>query len=62
LRKLEHRMRIVHDRSEHTLPRDPVELDKLARRVGHTSGAALRADYEHWTREVRLAYERILAA
>jgi glutamate-ammonia-ligase adenylyltransferase len=61
LRKLEHRMRMVHDRSEHILPRDPVELDKLARRAGHASGAALRADCEHWTREVRLAYERVLA-
>lgn len=60
LRKLENRMRIVHNRSVHTLPHDPDELDKLARRAGYPDGDALSADYEHWTREVRAVYGRVL--
>lgn len=60
LRTLEHRMRIVHDRSVHRLPRDPEELDKLARRAGYHDGDSLLRDYAHWTREVRSAYARVL--
>lgn len=62
LRRLEHRMRIVHDRSVHKLPSAATELDKLARRVGYPDGEHLRAAYEHWTEAVRGAYERVLCA
>jgi [glutamine synthetase] adenylyltransferase / [glutamine synthetase]-adenylyl-L-tyrosine phosphorylase len=61
LRTLEHRMRIVHDRSVHRLPDDPDELDKLARRVGLEHGAALAASYDRWAREVRSAYTAVVA-
>jgi len=60
LRRLEHRMRIVHDRPVHTLPTQPDELDILARRSGHDSGESLRASFEHRTREIRLAYRQVL--
>jgi glutamate-ammonia-ligase adenylyltransferase len=60
LRTLEHRIRLVHDRSEHRLPTDAVELDKLARRVGHPGGSALEQSFRQVTRSVRGAYERIL--
>ena len=62
LRRLEHRMRIVHDRPIHALPADAHELDKLARRTGFPSGAALDRAVVTWTRDVRECYLRILGA
>jgi glutamate-ammonia-ligase adenylyltransferase len=60
LRRIEHRMRIVHDRSVHRLPDDPVELDKLALRLGYPDGASLKDAYSRWTSEVRRTYARLL--
>lgn len=60
LRTLEHRMRIVHDRSVHRLPEDPDELDKLARRAGYARADELNRDYAQWTEEVRMAFDRLL--
>jgi glutamate-ammonia-ligase adenylyltransferase len=60
LRTIENRLRIVHDRPIHAYPRDPVELDKLARRTGYRSAGALDRAYLAWTRDVRSAYERLL--
>jgi glutamate-ammonia-ligase adenylyltransferase len=62
LRMLEHRMRIVHDRSVQRLPREPEELDKLARRARYADGQSLLRDYARWTQEVRSAYARVLHA
>lgn len=62
LRKLEHRLRIVHDSSVHRLPTDPVQLDLLGRRAGYSDGEALLRDYSRWTSDVRAAYTRIVAA
>ncbi len=61
LRTLEHRIRIVHDQSVHRLPRNEVELDKLARRIGYLDASSLQRDFAQWTREVRSAYERLLS-
>jgi len=61
LRRIEHRIRIVHDASAQRLPADPVELDKLARRLGLGDGSALDAAYRRWTGEVRRAYDAVLA-
>lgn len=60
LRRLEHRLRIVHDRSEHHLPNDPVELDKLARRIGYPDGQQLQEDYRRWSQNVHQAYVQVL--
>jgi glutamate-ammonia-ligase adenylyltransferase len=60
LRRLEHRLRIVHDRSEHHLPSDPVELEKLARRIGYPDGPQLVEDYQRWSRDVHDAYVQVL--
>lgn len=60
LRRLEHRLRIVHDRSEHQLPQDPIELDKLARRAGYPDGAQLVEDFHRWCQEVHEAYLGVL--
>lgn len=60
LRRLEHRLRIVHDRSEHHLPDDPIELDKLARRIGYPDGLQLQEDFKRWSRDVHDAYVQVL--
>jgi [glutamine synthetase] adenylyltransferase / [glutamine synthetase]-adenylyl-L-tyrosine phosphorylase len=61
LRQLEHRIRIVHDRSEHRLPREPVELDKLAARMRYRDRAALMDHYRQRTEDNRAAYRRLVA-
>jgi len=60
LRRLEQRMRIVHDRSVNSLPTDPDELTLLAHRVGYPDGEALTTEYVRWTQQLRWAYERVL--
>jgi glutamate-ammonia-ligase adenylyltransferase len=60
LRTIEHRLRVVHDRPEHRLPTTVLELDRLARRTGLPSGAELLDRLDHWRREIRAAYTRIV--
>jgi glutamate-ammonia-ligase adenylyltransferase len=65
LRRLENRLRIVHDRSIQELPTQPAELDKLARRLGHhgtAPGARLAVEVAAHTARVRATYARILPA
>ncbi|RMH39802.1 MAG: bifunctional [glutamate--ammonia ligase]-adenylyl-L-tyrosine phosphorylase/[glutamate--ammonia-ligase] adenylyltransferase [Deltaproteobacteria bacterium] len=62
LRALEHRLRIVHDRSEHRLPRDARERDALARRMGFADGNVLISDYRRRAEAVRAAFDAVLAA
>ena len=66
LRRLEHRLQIIHDRQTHTLPDDPHEIQSLGRRMGYQppehpdAGAALLADYERHTTAVRQLYDSFL--
>ena len=66
LRKLEHRLQILHDRQTHSLPGDAKELTTLARRMGYLAAehadpaAALQAEYERHTSEVRRLYDAFL--
>jgi glutamate-ammonia-ligase adenylyltransferase len=65
LRRLENRLRIIHDYSMNDLGGPIKYLNKLARRLGYDSmlknpGQALMADYERVTGEVRAVYQRIL--
>jgi glutamate-ammonia-ligase adenylyltransferase len=67
LRTIEHRLQILHALQTHTLPHDPAELGKLARRLGYggdLDGAARRflADYDATRRRVRAAFEQFFAA
>jgi len=68
LRRLEHRLQIIHDRQTHTLPDDPQEIQSLGRRMGYhppehpDAGAALLADYERHTTAVRQLYDSFLRA
>lgn len=65
LRKLENRLRLLHDHSISDLARDQHYLDKLARRLGYDTklrhpGQALLVDYENTTTAIRGTYERIV--
>ncbi|MBI2454681.1 MAG: bifunctional [glutamate--ammonia ligase]-adenylyl-L-tyrosine phosphorylase/[glutamate--ammonia-ligase] adenylyltransferase [candidate division NC10 bacterium] len=66
LRKLEHRLQILHDRQTHTLPEAPRELATLARRMGYQlpehpdPAASLLTEYERHTSAVRTLYDAFL--
>lgn len=66
LRRLEHRLQILHDRQTHTLPEAPRELATLARRMGYQPPehpdppASLLTDYERHTNAVRALYDAFL--
>jgi len=68
LRRLEHRLQIIHDRQTHTLPDDVQEIQGLGRRMGYhppehaDPGVALLADYERHTTAVRELYDSFLRA
>ena len=65
LRRLENRLRLIHDYSINDLGGDQKYLDTLARRLGYDPklrhpGKALMDEYEQITGAVRRVYERIL--
>jgi len=65
LRRLENRLRIIHDYSMNDLGGPLKYLNKLARRLGYDTllknpGEALMADYERVTGAVRAVYDQIL--
>ncbi|HEX7841079.1 MAG TPA: hypothetical protein VF469_26560, partial [Kofleriaceae bacterium] len=62
LRKIEHRLRVVHDQPIHRLPEARDELDKLARRSGFPDGSVLLEHVERWQHDIRSAYLRLLGA
>ena len=62
LRTVEHRLQLLHALQTHTLPADPSELAKLARRLGYTGdreavAQAFLLDYDRTRRTVRTAFE-----
>ena len=66
LRTIEHRLQILHALQTHTLPGDPDELAKLARRLGYAGSAEdvrgrFMADYDLTRRTVRTAFEEFFA-
>lgn len=65
LRKLENRLRIIHDYSVSDLSGPKSYMDKLARRLGYdpalkNPGVALISDYEEITGKIRDCYSRIM--
>ena len=62
LRGIEHRLRVVHDQPIHRLPDAKAELDRLARRSSFADGRELLDHVEHWQREIRAAYTKLLGA
>lgn len=59
LRRLEHRLQMVRDLQTHELPSDEAALTPLARSLGLSGAAALRAEYERRTELVRGLHERL---
>ncbi len=59
LRRLEHRLQIVHDLQTHDLPADPHARTTLARSLGLADAAALQDEYERQTELVRGIHERL---
>jgi glutamate-ammonia-ligase adenylyltransferase len=67
LRTVEHRLQLLHALQTHTLPADPDELGKLARRLGYPGERAqarerFLAEHEAIRRRVRAAFEGLFAA
>jgi glutamate-ammonia-ligase adenylyltransferase len=65
LRRLENRLRIIHDYSVNDLAGSKSYMNKLARRLDYDTalknpGAALISDYEETTGRIRDCYARIL--
>ena len=64
LRKLENRLRIIHDYSVNDLGGPKSYINKLARRLGYdpklkNPGDSLISDYEETTGRIRDCYDRI---
>jgi [glutamine synthetase] adenylyltransferase / [glutamine synthetase]-adenylyl-L-tyrosine phosphorylase len=64
LRKLENRLRIIHDYSVNDLSGTKIYLNKLARRLGYdpklkNPGTALICDYEEITGKIRDVFDRL---
>ena len=67
LRRLENRLRIIHDYSMNDLGGEMAYLNKLARRLGYDTrlrnpGEALMREYEQTTEAIRGVYNRILGS
>jgi glutamate-ammonia-ligase adenylyltransferase len=64
LRKLENRLRIIHDYSVNDLSGTKIYLNKLALRLGYdpklkNPGGALISDYEEMTGKIRDVFDRL---
>jgi len=64
LRNVEHRLQQVHGLQTHTLPKDPKDLERIARSLGfpHEEGGAakpFKARYQEVTARVRAFYEEV---
>ncbi|WP_236718923.1 hypothetical protein [Syntrophotalea acetylenica] len=65
LRRLESRLRLVHDQSINTFSGDSATLAKLARRLGYEQAGAdrqLMAAYHNATENIRAIFNRCLGA
>ncbi|ABA89410.1 glutamate--ammonia ligase adenylyltransferase [Syntrophotalea carbinolica DSM 2380] len=64
LRRLENRLRLVHDQSINAFTDDPAGLAKMARRLGYQQDRAdrqLLTDYHNATENIRAIFDRYLA-
>src|SRR2546425_11365706 len=67
LRTVEHRLQILHEFQTHTLPASPLELGRLARRVGFvgppaSAARAVRARHRQITPAVHRAFRAVFGA
>ena len=61
LRRVQGRLRIVHNRSLDEVPEAPEEVEKLARRLGRGAGVDFPAELEKHTKTIREIYLRLVA-
>lgn len=64
LRRLENRLRLIHDQSINAFTADPASLAKMARRLGYQQDQAdrqLLTDYHNATENIRAIFDRYLA-
>ena len=60
LRRVQGRLRIVHNRSVDEAPEAPEEVEKLARRLGYEAGEAFMADLAKHTTRIRELYLQLV--
>ena len=61
LRRVQGRLRIVHNRSVDEAPEAPEEREKLARRLGYDAGGRFLADLEKHTKQIRDLFRLLVA-
>jgi glutamate-ammonia-ligase adenylyltransferase len=57
LRTIEGRLRLMNSTARDQLPKDAMELNKLAHLLRYSSGEALLCDYERTTHEIRRRFD-----
>jgi glutamate-ammonia-ligase adenylyltransferase len=62
LRKVEHRLQMVHDRQTHSLPESPEELARFAVFMGHRDAKALATELLRCFQRVRARYAEVFEA
>ena len=60
LRRLEHRIQMVAERQTHSLPEDPRELERLARRAGYPAAEAMQRDLATHRARVEARFQDLL--
>src|SRR5262245_60349021 len=60
LRKIEHRLQLMHNKHTHELPHDEAELTYLARRLDFSTAQQFLAHYQQHCQAVRRVYDRYL--
>ncbi|MCC6696794.1 MAG: bifunctional [glutamate--ammonia ligase]-adenylyl-L-tyrosine phosphorylase/[glutamate--ammonia-ligase] adenylyltransferase [Candidatus Hydrogenedentes bacterium] len=61
MRHVEHRLQIEGSQQRHALPKDPAELDALAKRLGYASDTSFLADYQDRAEATRKILDQFLA-
>lgn len=59
LRKVEHMIQLVEERQTHTIPSDPDDIERLARRLGLGSGEEFEKEYKEHTDAVSAIYKKL---
>ena len=60
LRRLEHRVQMVGERQTHSIPEDPAEQSRLARRTGYTDAAAMLRELSVHRAQVEARFQDLL--
>jgi [glutamine synthetase] adenylyltransferase / [glutamine synthetase]-adenylyl-L-tyrosine phosphorylase len=61
LRQVEHRLQIEAEQQTHTIPRDPIAVQRLAQGLGFTSAADFVSALRENMRKVRSVFERVIS-